>query len=96
MSAYDGLADYVEHFRERVLQDALNEATASYWARRAEMFENARHRPGIDYPGLATIDELRVAWCELSETAQACRNRATVSLMQDGNDTEVDVLGEAS
>lgn len=39
------LADYVEHFRQRVLQDALNEATSSYWLKRAEMFEavgNAR------------------------------------------------------
>ena len=32
------LGDYIEHFRARVLQDALNEATASYWRRRAEDF----------------------------------------------------------
>lgn len=41
----EALADYVEHFGKRVLQDALNEATASYWNRRAEQFEavgNAR------------------------------------------------------
>lgn len=32
------LAAYVEHFRARVLQDALNEALPSYWLRRAETF----------------------------------------------------------
>jgi hypothetical protein len=32
------LYDYVEHFRMRVLQDALQEATAGYWNRRAEAF----------------------------------------------------------
>jgi hypothetical protein len=32
------LAEYVEHFRARVLQDALNEATASHWRRRAATF----------------------------------------------------------
>ncbi len=97
MTAAAVLAEHVEHFRRRVVQDALSEATSAYWCRRAEMFENARHRPGADYPGLATIDELRVAWRELTEIAQACRNRATVSLMQDGNDIEiVAALREAS
>lgn len=32
------LSEYVEHFRHRVLQDALNEATSSYWLRRADQF----------------------------------------------------------
>ncbi|HET7386140.1 MAG TPA: hypothetical protein VFJ19_05670 [Nocardioidaceae bacterium] len=34
----DNLAAYTEHFRARVLQDALNEATPRYWRRRAEQF----------------------------------------------------------
>ena len=29
-----------EHFRQRVLQDALTEATAQYWERRATQFAN--------------------------------------------------------
>ncbi len=33
------LTEYVEHFRGRVMQDALTEATAAYWTRRAEQFE---------------------------------------------------------
>jgi hypothetical protein len=32
---------YVDHFRMRVLQDALNEATAAYWLKRAKTFESA-------------------------------------------------------
>ena len=39
MSAPGALADNVAHFRRRVLQDALNEACADYWRRRAEDFE---------------------------------------------------------
>lgn len=34
----DDLAAYVEHFRARVLQDALSEAMPAYWSRRAEQF----------------------------------------------------------
>lgn len=33
------LVEHVEHFQRRVLQDALNEACAGYWRRRAEQFE---------------------------------------------------------
>lgn len=33
------LDEYAEHFRARVLQDALNEATAVYWRRRAAAFD---------------------------------------------------------
>ncbi len=32
------LSAAIEHFRARVLQDALAEATAAYWNRRAETF----------------------------------------------------------
>lgn len=32
------LEDHVDHFRARVLQGALAEATATYWLRRAEAF----------------------------------------------------------
>ena len=33
------LAEHLEHFRMRVFQDALNEATAAYWLKRAEQFD---------------------------------------------------------
>lgn len=32
------LESFVEHFRKRVFQDALNEATSAYWLKRADQF----------------------------------------------------------
>jgi hypothetical protein len=80
---------YIAHFRARVLQDALTEATAAYWHRRAATFEAARHHPETDHPGDATLNELRDQWARMTTIATACRNRATISLLQDGIDTEV-------
>jgi hypothetical protein len=45
-----GLVAHVEHFQHRVIQDALAEATAAYWRRRADQFDAAQPRPG-DYLG---------------------------------------------
>lgn len=47
-----GLDEYVQHFRLRVLQDAMLEATAVYWLRRARAFEDV---------GTATCDEIATA-----------------------------------
>lgn len=77
------LAEYVEHFRARVLQDALTEALRSTWLRRAEAFEAARHRPGIDFPGTATVEQLRAKWLELTEKSAGCRNHARICIFQD-------------
>lgn len=81
MNAAD-LADHVDHFRYRVLQDALNEATRSYWLRRAETFEQAKPRLG-EFHGQATKAELSARWRSLDEMAKACRNRAALALIQD-------------
>ena len=59
------LPEYVEHFRSRVLADALQEATSAYWLRRARVFA-----------------EVGTEGCD--EIAQACRNRAALSLAGDG------------
>lgn len=74
MHAFDA-----DHFRARVLQDCLTEATASYWRRRAVAFEAARPRPG-DFNGRVTPDELaaRDERCRLA--AELCRHRAGLSL----------------
>lgn len=48
----------VEHFRARVLQDALNEATIGYWLGRARDLAKALHRPG-DHPGQRTPEQLQ-------------------------------------
>ena len=90
------LANYTAHFRARVLQDALVEATSAYWLRRAEALEAARHRPGIDYTGQASMEELRARWVALTELAAACRSRATLGL---GAEQAVDIdlmLGEVA
>ncbi len=76
----DALADYIEHFRKRVLQDPLAEATAAYWRRRAATFQWARPKPG-DFTGLATADELAERDARLAEIVLACNSRAAVSLI---------------
>ncbi len=66
------LADYVAHFRGRVVQDALSEATSAYWERRAEAFEGARPSPN-EFHGNETREELRGRWLRLTGIAAACR-----------------------
>lgn len=69
------LVEDVAHFRRRVLQDALNEACAWYWLRRADDF-NVVGTPECD------------------EIAQACRNRAAVSLLGEEWPEVGDVIAE--
>lgn len=90
------LSAYVEHFRARVLQDALNEATSSYWLRRADQFTAAMPRPG-EFNGQRTGDQLNEKVVELTAIVQACRVRASVSLLQTDIGPEVAAaLQEAS
>jgi len=80
------LAEHVEHFRLRVMEDAFTEATAAYWLRRADQFEWAR--PTLDdFAGNATDTQRRAKWHELAAVARACRARASVSLLE-GDDIE--------
>lgn len=74
------LVTHLDHFQHRVIQDALADATSIYWTRRAEAFEAARPRPG-DYPGKATLGDLRAADVRCREAAEACRKRARVAVM---------------
>ena len=69
------LEAHVQHFRARVLQDALTEATAAYWERRAAMFEWARPRRG-DFVGQATPAELADADARCAMIAENCRRHA--------------------
>ncbi len=73
------LTQHIEHHRTRVLQDALSEATAAYWRRRADTFEWARPRAG-DFRGRATVAALNARDARLAATAESCRRRATVAL----------------
>jgi len=67
---------YFEHFGRRVLQDALSEATADYWRRRANDLRAARHRVG-DYLPDGRLEAARTRWRELTEAARACDNAAS-------------------
>ena len=70
--------DYIESFTKRVVQDALKEATAAYWRRRAAVFRDARPRTG-DYNGRATARDLRDRKRRLTAIADACEGRAYFS-----------------
>ncbi len=80
MTVLVAVVDAVEHFQARVCREAIREAEAATWERRAAMLEWARPRPG-DWHGQATREELRARYDRLTEQAQACRNRARVSLI---------------
>ena len=67
---------YLEHFGRRVLLDALNEASATYWRRRAEALRAARHREG-DYLPDGRLEAARTRLRELTEAARACDNAAS-------------------
>ena len=66
------------HFGTRILRDAMNEATAAYWLRRAEAFEAARPRPG-DYPGRSTLRDINAADNRCRLAAEACRRQAALA-----------------
>jgi hypothetical protein len=65
----------LDHFRARILQDALTEATAQYWIHRAHQFRQAAPRPD-DFHGNAASDELTAAWHRCEATARACLQHA--------------------
>ena len=88
----------IDHFRARILQDALTEATAAYWEQRAEQFEAAAPKLG-EYHGSATPDELNEAWTRCHATAATCRAHAQLIRESQSEDisTEVrDVLAEVA
>jgi hypothetical protein len=67
----------LDHFAARVLQDALTEATAGYWERRAQQFEDAAPCEDDDH-GRASHDELDAAWERCQDIAQACKLHAAL------------------
>jgi hypothetical protein len=69
--------DVAEPVRRRVVQEALSDALAYTWRRKAELYEWARARPG-DFHGNATAAELAERDRLLAAQALACRNKATL------------------
>lgn len=86
------LAGYLEHFRARVIQDALTEATSRYWLHRAATWEWVIHGgPPPPANGPTTTyrpaePKPRAEWTardfERQAIADACRNKASVALIQ--------------
>jgi hypothetical protein len=76
----------VEHFRARVLQDCLTEATAMYWLARSQAFRDAAPKPG-DFPGRTTLLELAEQGRRCLATAAACHAHAR--LLFDGMPEEI-------
>ena len=74
------MAEHVEAFARRVIEDALAEATAHYWIRRAEQLEAAVSRPG-DYMGRTSAQEVAERDQRLKESAQSCRRHAAFCLL---------------
>jgi hypothetical protein len=65
----------LDHFRARILQDCLTEATAQYWVHRAHQFQQAAPRLG-GYHGNATREELNEDWTRCKATELACLRHA--------------------
>lgn len=82
-----------DHFRLRVLQDALQDALASAYRWRATQMEEARPRAG-DYRGKATRDEVAQRWLRLTEAAKLCRHRAEIAPLQDLDPELVEIADE--
>jgi hypothetical protein len=76
----------LDHFRARVLQDCLTEATASYWVHRAYQFQEAAPKPG-EFHGRATRAQLAEARRRCLAIALACRRRA--QLIMEGRPEEI-------
>jgi hypothetical protein len=88
----------LNHFAARVLQDALTEAIATYWERRAQQWAAAAPCKD-DYQGRASLTELLEAWERCQEVARACRRHAALlrSMAPEGISDEVwDAIEEAA
>jgi hypothetical protein len=88
----------IDHFSTRILQDALTEATAGYWERRGQQFEDAIPRSG-EYRGNATQEQLTAATVRCAFTAVACRRHAQLlreSMSEPISDEVRAALGEVA
>jgi hypothetical protein len=80
VSVLAAVIEQIDHFQARVCREAILSAEAAHFVRRAETLEWARPRAG-DWHGRATREDLRARYDRLTEEAQACRNRARVSVI---------------
>lgn len=78
----EAIVDHVDHFQHRVVQDAIADATATYWRRRAATFDWARPRSG-DYLGSAGQERADELDARLVTARDACLARAVVSIIKE-------------
>ena len=76
---HDGMQDepWISLFTRRVLADALLEASARYWERRAEVLEDAAPRLN-EFHGRASRSELSASWQRCMADAARCRQHAAL------------------
>ncbi len=77
MTGHGPPADRFAPLQARVVLDALHEATAAYWRRRAATFDAARPRSN-DFTGRASPSDLAAGDARCHTIADACRQRALV------------------
>lgn len=66
------LAEFIAHFQHRVLQDALTEATSSYWLRRSSTFA-AVGTAACDVIALACRNRAAVSYFQDDSDHPCCR-----------------------
>lgn len=66
---------YLEQFQKRLLLDAMLEATADYWMRRAGQIEQALFREG-DFPGQTTPEQRAEHNARIRVLSLNCRRKA--------------------
>jgi hypothetical protein len=83
----------LDHFRARVLQDCLTEATAGYWLHRAYEFHEAAPKPG-DYRGKPPVsaETISASYARCMATALACRQHAQLILDEIPQEISPEVL----
>ena len=81
--------DVDERIRIRAVQEAVGNAAAFTWTRKAEAYEWAMSLPS-DFTGDATAEQIAERDRRLAAQARAFRNRAT--LLQLGLDESVEVI----
>ena len=67
----------LDHFQYRIVRDAMNEATASYWLRRARDFAAALPREG-DFLGRSTPEQREARERRLRQIVVNCVHRSTL------------------
>ncbi|GAA0978257.1 hypothetical protein ENKNEFLB_02820 [Nocardioides aquaticus] len=86
--------DHVEHFRARVLAQALLDGWSIHNERQAARWAAARPRAD-DYLGQSTLEQQRERYYRMTAVASAYRNRSTIVPFVELVDT-FDSLWEAS